>query len=82
MFLQHKLNGDLVEVLNIEDLYDPCQNRLLGRFHAGEEMQEPESFLKSDLIFPSGESLPRCWLDANYRGQGIVTLVAEIYPTR
>ncbi|MBC6435632.1 acetyltransferase, partial [Nostoc sp. HG1] len=20
-----------------------------------------------DLIFPSGESLPRCWVDADYR---------------
>ncbi|MGK7876425.1 MAG: acetyltransferase [Xenococcaceae cyanobacterium] len=67
MFLQHKRSGDLVEVINVGNLYDPCQGEILGRFHCGEEMQEPETFAKSEVIFPSGESLPRCWLDPNYR---------------
>lgn len=67
MFLQHKANGDLIEVMNPENLYDPCQNQIIGRFHAGEEMQEPEIFNKLDLLFPSGEALPLCWLDPEYR---------------
>jgi hypothetical protein len=39
----------------------------MGRFHAGEELQEPERFAKADLSFPSGEPLPRCWLDPGYQ---------------
>jgi hypothetical protein len=40
---------------------------VVGRFHAGEEMQDPEKFTKKEMLFPSGEELPRCWLDAHYR---------------
>ena len=40
-----------------------------GRFHAGEEMQEPQDFAKSDLVFPSDEPLPRCWIDGSYKTQ-------------
>jgi hypothetical protein len=67
MFLKHKKSGDLVEVLTLENIYDPCRQEITGRFHAGEEMQDPETFAKSDLIFPSGESLPLCWLDPKYQ---------------
>lgn len=69
MYLRHKGSGDLVEVLNPEALFDPCRNMIQGRFHAGEELQDPASFAKAELLFPSGESLPRCWLDAHYREQ-------------
>lgn len=67
MFLEHRPSGDLVEVLTLEELYNPCRHEIMGRLHAGEEMQDPETFLKSELIFPSGEPLPHCWLDAHYR---------------
>ncbi len=67
MFLQHKPTGNLVELATLDNLYDPFQKEISGRMHAGEEMQDLESFLKSELIFPSGESLPLCWIDANYR---------------
>lgn len=67
MFLEHRPSGDLVEVLTLEELYNPCRHEIMGRLHAGEEMQDPETFLKSELIFPSGEPLPGCWLDAHYR---------------
>ena len=40
---------------------------VMGRFHAGEELQEEERFAKADLNFPSGEPLPRCWLDPAYQ---------------
>jgi hypothetical protein len=36
--------------------------------HNGEELQEPHHFSKAELTFPSGEALPRCWVDAQYRG--------------
>lgn len=67
MFLKQKSNDDLVEVLEAQNLYDPFKAEILGKCHAGEEMQDPEMFVKSELIFPSGESLPLCWLDPDYK---------------
>lgn len=67
MFLRDIKSGDVVEITDIAALFDPCSDSVKGRFHAGEEMQDEESFAKSDLGFPSGEGLPRCWTDANYR---------------
>jgi hypothetical protein len=67
MYLRHKPSNDLVEVLDLTSLFDPFQSQLQGRFHAGEELQDPAPFAKADLVFPSGESLPRCWMDPQYR---------------
>lgn len=67
MFLSHKVNHELVEVLDLSDLFDPCKHEIMGRFHAGEELQDPEEMSKSELIFPSGEALPQCWINAHYR---------------
>lgn len=67
MYLKHTVSGDLVEVLDVRALINPKQTRIAGRFHAGEELQDPATFIKAELIFPSGEALPRCWVDANYR---------------
>ncbi|MDT8387726.1 MAG: acetyltransferase [Thiogranum sp.] len=70
MYLRDRKSGDLVEVLDTLAMVDPCQDELLGRFHAGEELQDPADFSKDDLVFPSGETLPRCWVDASYRTSG------------
>jgi len=67
MYLKSNANGDLVEVMDTEALFDPNQDAIKGRYHAGEEMQEAESFAKADLIFPSGENLPKCWVDPAYK---------------
>lgn len=67
MFLKNIENGDVVEVLDIASLIDPNRSKVAGRYHAGEEMQEPANFDKSSLQFPSGEALPKCWLDPSYR---------------
>ncbi len=79
MFLKHKQTSDLIEVLTTDDLYNPCRQEITGRAHAGEELQDPETFMKAELIFPSGEPLPRCWLDAHYqetpRPRGTLTTV-------
>lgn len=66
MFLKDQASGDLVEVLNVAELFDPCKASIFGRFHAGEEMPDPSDFPKSQLIFPSGEALPKCWVDSHY----------------
>jgi hypothetical protein len=67
MFLKDKSNGHMVEVLDLDDLFNPSHHELLGCYHAGEELQDPEKFSKQGLEFPSGEPLPRCWMDAHYR---------------
>jgi hypothetical protein len=68
MYMKDKRSGDLVEVLEISALIDPNASSVMGRFHAGEELPEKQSFAKNTLLFPSGEALPRCWGDPNYKG--------------
>ena len=67
MFLMQKNSEKLVEVLSLTDLFNPNHTEIVGRFHAGEEMQEAEKFAKEQMKFPSGEPLPQCWLDSGYR---------------
>ncbi len=78
MLLEHRPSGGLVEVLTLEDLYNPCRSQIMGQLQSGEEMQDPEPFHKSELIFPSGEPLPRCWFDAHYREKASVNCAAAI----
>ncbi len=61
MLLKHTSNRHLVEVLSLNDLFDPAHPTLVGRYNFGEEMPEPQWFRKAELVFPSGEALPRCW---------------------
>lgn len=67
MFLMQKNSEKLVEVLSLSDLINPNHDRIVGRFHAGEELQDAESFAKDEMSFPSGEALPLCWVDPHYR---------------
>jgi hypothetical protein len=76
MFLTLHQHGDsldqqapLVEILDLRQLADPFASVVAGRIHGGEELQDPHHFAKAELRFPSGESLPRCWLDPLYRRQ-------------
>jgi len=69
MFLMQKNSRNLVEVLSMQNLFDPFSLEVTAQSHSGEELQEPETFLKSELAFPSGEDLPRCWVDPNYRSE-------------
>ena len=66
MFLTYCPDGSLVEVRALAALIDPFAASVEGCFHAGEELQDPELFAKRELRFPSGEALPRCWLDPDY----------------
>lgn len=67
MFLRDTKSGDLVEVMDVTQLSDPNLESLKVTYHAGEEKGDPVSLKKSVLSFPSGESLPVCWLDPHYR---------------
>ena len=66
MFLLSLPHGSRVEVLQPAQRYNPFSPQVEGRLHAGEELQDPEPFAKNELRFPSGETLPRCWLDPSY----------------
>ena len=67
MFLQLKDSGDLVKIVEIQELIDPNSEVVNAQDQEGQEEQEPDTFKKENLVFPSGEVLPRCWLDADYR---------------
>lgn len=66
MFLKTTADGSLVEVIDLNGLFDPFSATVQGRLHAGEEMQDPEALLKAELAFPSGEQLPACWVKPDY----------------
>lgn len=67
MLLKERTNGHMVEILNIVDLMNLNRNEVLGCYQEGEEQQDPEKFHKANLVFLSGEDLPRCWTDPHYR---------------
>ncbi|MEJ2141060.1 MAG: acetyltransferase [Gammaproteobacteria bacterium] len=67
MLLKTRSNDHMVEVTNLIDLMNLNVARVIGRFQEGEEQQDPETFNKTDLVFLSGENLPRCWTDPHYR---------------
>lgn len=67
MFLKEKARGHLVEVLNLEELFDPVKTEFTGRLNYGEDLPDPQMFRKGEVAFPSGEALPRCWVDVHYR---------------
>jgi len=67
MLLQVKDTGELVKILEIQELLDPNSDVVHAQDQEGQEEQQPDTFKKENLVFPSGEDLPRCWLDADYR---------------
>ena len=67
MLLKTKLNQHMVEVSNLFDLINLNVAEVTGSFQEGEEQQDPEKFIKNELVFLSGENLPRCWTDPHYR---------------
>jgi hypothetical protein len=67
MFLQNKSSATLIEITDLETLFNPLCNQIEGKIQEGQEEQDPEPFAKQDLTFASGEDLPRCWIDPNYR---------------
>ncbi len=67
MFLKEKESGDLVKIVDVDALIMPTRKEVAGCIQAGQEEQDPTSFDKSQLVFPSGEMLPRCWVDSEYQ---------------
>jgi hypothetical protein len=67
MLLKSKQGDILIEIEEIKMLINPIEDKVSGRSQSGEEEQDPEDYAKASLIFPSGEDLPRCWVDVDYR---------------
>jgi hypothetical protein len=53
--------------MDFQSLINPNESEIIIQIQAGQEEQDPEPRRKNNLSFPSGENLPICWLDANYR---------------
>jgi len=69
MLLKEKSSGHMVDVLTMVDLINLNRDEIVGRYQEGEDVQEPMKFNKEDLVFLSGEALPRCWTDPHYRDE-------------
>jgi len=66
MLVKDREDQTLIQVMNPEELIDPFKQQIQGRQKAGQEVQPTRAFDKSRLIFPSGETLPQCWMDPEY----------------
>lgn len=67
MLMRDKETGDLIQIIDLEQLASPFDEKVAGRNQAGQEEQDTKKFPKADLTFPSGEPLPRCWTDSEYK---------------
>lgn len=67
MLLHNKETDSLVEINDLKALINPAEGAVVAQSQSGEEEQDPEPMQKQNLIFPSGENLPRCWVDASYK---------------
>lgn len=72
MLLKQKKSGHMIEVINILELVNLNHEEVTGRFQEGEEAQDPDQFKKSELVFLSGEALPKCWVDPHYRDDELI----------
>lgn len=71
MLLKRRSNGHLLEVQDLQQLFSVFEEAVLVRDQVGEEQQDPEMVGKSELVFLSGEALPRCWTDPHYRDDAL-----------
>jgi hypothetical protein len=62
MLLKHKQSGELVEVLDLFELTSPTEPKLVACLQWDEDVPDPRCYDKHDLCFPSGETLPDCWI--------------------
>lgn len=67
MLLRQRSTGHILAVNDLDNLFSIFRDEVMARDQVGEEEQDPEPVAKSDLVFLSGEPLPRCWTDPDYR---------------
>lgn len=81
MLMMLKESGAMVELSSPAELWNPFVAQVHGCRPAGEEMQDQEAFAKTDLMFLSGEHLPRCWLNPHYRDEEWLSYRADTVST-
>ena len=67
MLMQLKGQSHLVDIADLQALINPYEAHVTGRLQWGEEEEDPEPLDKGALCFLSGEALPRCWTDSDWR---------------
>jgi len=69
MLLKVRSTNHMVEVKNLNDLMNLNCAEVIGCDQEGEDVHsyDTEIYRKSQLVFLSGEALPRCWTDPHYR---------------
>lgn len=72
MLIKERSSDHMIEVMNLFDLMNLNLDEVVGCYQEGEEQQDPEKFQKANLVFLSGEELPRCWTDPHYRDSEIM----------
>lgn len=61
MFLVHVPTKELVDIVNISEVFNPKVRAIRGR-PIGEVVHRATYIPKSELAFQSGEPLPQCWV--------------------
>ena len=67
MFVKLTRDRSLIKVIDPSALFNPLETEIQGRQQSGQSEQPPNAFSKAQLIFPSGEPLPQCWLNPDYK---------------
>lgn len=67
MFVKNAQDQTLIKIVDVNELFDPLRDEVQGHQQSGQEEQPTRAFQKSALQFPSGEALPRCWVDPDYQ---------------
>lgn len=63
MFLREEKSRHLFEVAFLSDLFNPLQPKVLGGFHSGSQSRSLLLSEQQNIVYPTGDCLPRCWSD-------------------
>jgi len=68
MFLRQMTSSELIEAIDVMSIVNPSCSTFVARTYLNDEMADVKRYNKQEMMFPSGEPLPRCWLEPGYRG--------------
>lgn len=71
MYLKYIQTGELIEIIDLQDVIDPSALMVRARRYLDDRMQRAEFFVKTELVFPSDEPLPLCWIKGIERARNV-----------
>ena len=71
VYLKHVPSSELVEVIDLQDVINPASTTVLARSYRNDMQQRAERYPKIELVFPSGEALPACWIKGALQNQRV-----------